>query len=82
MKRRSIILSSIIFILPLLSHGLADETAHWGYTGQKGPHNWGKLDPKYSLCSEGKTQIDKFASIMHGPNNRPVQTTNARVILK
>jgi carbonic anhydrase len=29
-----------------------------------------------------KEQVDKFASAMHGPNNRPVQLTNARVILK
>jgi carbonic anhydrase len=56
MKRRDIILSLIIFILPMLSIGLAEEAAHWGYKGQEGPLNWGKLDPKYSLCSEGKNQ--------------------------
>ena len=56
MKRRGMILSWFIFLLPLLSNGLADEAAHWGYTGQQGPHNWGNLDPKYSLCSKGKNQ--------------------------
>jgi len=29
-----------------------------------------------------KEQIDKFAHTMHHPNNRPLQTANARAILK
>jgi len=35
---------------------LAAEKAHWGYSGNEGPEHWGKLDPEYSSCSEGKNQ--------------------------
>ncbi|MCL4165903.1 UNVERIFIED_CONTAM: hypothetical protein GTU68_057644 [Idotea baltica] len=30
--------------------------AHWGYSGDVGPSNWGKLSPVYALCSEGNGQ--------------------------
>ena len=56
MKRLSIGLSSIIAVLCMTSIVLGSETARWGYTGQEGPEHWGKLDPKYALCSEGKNQ--------------------------
>ena len=29
---------------------------HWGYTGKIGPAHWGKLDPAYTLCAQGKNQ--------------------------
>jgi carbonic anhydrase len=29
---------------------------HWGYSGDVGPTNWGKLNPKFHMCSEGKQQ--------------------------
>jgi carbonic anhydrase len=28
----------------------------WSYSGETGPKNWGKLDPTYATCSEGKEQ--------------------------
>ncbi len=56
MKKRSICLSLIIVVLCMISIVLAGEKAHWGYSGHEGPEHWGKLDPKYSLCSEGKNQ--------------------------
>ena len=31
-------------------------TAHWDYYGRTGPLGWGKLDPAYRTCSEGKEQ--------------------------
>ena len=32
--------------------------------------------------SASKEQIEKFAHVMHHPNNRPIQPTNARIILE
>lgn len=29
---------------------------HWGYSGPKGPENWGELSSAYSLCKTGKHQ--------------------------
>jgi carbonic anhydrase len=30
--------------------------ANWTYEGKQGPLNWGRLDPAYKTCSEGKEQ--------------------------
>src|ERR1700735_1117263 len=30
--------------------------ADWGYEGKTGPLNWGRLDPAYKACSNGKEQ--------------------------
>ena len=35
---------------------LAQHGTHWTYEGKDGPVNWGKLDPEYRACSEGKEQ--------------------------
>ena len=32
------------------------EGAHWGYSGEAGPENWGKLDAGYAACETGKNQ--------------------------
>jgi carbonic anhydrase len=29
---------------------------HWGYSGDVGPANWGKLNKNFHMCSEGKEQ--------------------------
>ncbi|MDB5813202.1 MAG: eukaryotic-type carbonic anhydrase family protein [Rhodocyclales bacterium] len=29
---------------------------HWSYEGADGPENWGKLDPEFSVCTNGKRQ--------------------------
>jgi carbonic anhydrase len=34
----------------------AQTTAHWDYYGKTGPLGWGKLDPAYQACSQGKEQ--------------------------
>ena len=34
----------------------AQTTAQWGYEGKIGPLRWGKLDPAYTACSQGKEQ--------------------------
>lgn len=30
--------------------------AHWGYSGEEGPENWGHLSHDYIMCSAGKNQ--------------------------
>jgi carbonic anhydrase len=32
------------------------EGAHWGYSGEAGPGNWGRLDASYAACASGKNQ--------------------------
>ncbi len=41
-----------------------EHKVHWGYSSDIGPSNWGKLDKKFSMCSEGKMQspIDVVAT--------------------
>ncbi len=56
MKKRSIALSLIMAGLCMTSVALAKDKAHWGYTGHAGPEYWGRLDPEFSACSEGKNQ--------------------------
>lgn len=34
----------------------AQSTSSWSYQGKTGPLNWGKLDPAYKVCSEGREQ--------------------------
>ena len=34
----------------------AAQNAHWDYYGKTGPLGWGRLDPAYRLCAEGREQ--------------------------
>jgi carbonic anhydrase len=34
----------------------AKSPTHWSYAGHEGPENWGKLDPEFAACIEGKEQ--------------------------
>ena len=47
-----------LFLLFALANSLASAqtAAHWDYYGKTGPLGWGKLDPAYKACSEGKEQ--------------------------
>ena len=52
--RLSTVLSFFVVATAFASdHGA---TAHWDYYGKTGPLGWGKLDPAYKACSEGKEQ--------------------------
>jgi carbonic anhydrase len=35
---------------------LADEHAHWSYSGATGPEHWASEDPAFTLCGSGKHQ--------------------------
>ena len=47
-----------LFLLFALATSLASAqtAAHWDYYGKTGPLGWGRLDPAYKACSEGKEQ--------------------------
>ncbi len=38
------------------AHGPVHADHPWAYTGDKGPTNWGDLDPKWEQCEVGKNQ--------------------------
>ena len=37
-------------------HNKKENKAHWGYSGEHGPDNWGKMKPEYKLCENGISQ--------------------------
>jgi len=47
-----------LFLVFAVTAGLAagQSTARWDYYGKTGPLGWGRLDPAYRLCSQGKEQ--------------------------
>jgi carbonic anhydrase len=54
-------LSARIFALAVIGFGLAamaaaQTTVPWSYEGKTGPLRWGKLDPAYEVCSNGREQ--------------------------
>ncbi len=53
MKKHILILTTALVLsgVSCLAAGV-----HWGYTGKIGPAHWGKLDPAYTLCAQGKNQ--------------------------
>jgi carbonic anhydrase len=46
----------ILLFAATTAPGWAQTGAHWDYYGKTGPLGWGKLDPAYRACSEGKEQ--------------------------
>jgi carbonic anhydrase len=52
-KPRLAIVLSIVLVTVPTGTALAQ---HWGYEGEAGPQNWGKLDGKFATCSGGKNQ--------------------------
>lgn len=48
----------LIFFFALLfpAIGVAENTSHWGYSGDSGPENWGTLNSTFSICANGKNQ--------------------------
>ena len=72
MTKRSICLSLIMVVWCMTSISLAGEKTHWGYSGHEGPEHWGELDPKYSVCSEGKNQSPVNLTGMIESNLSPI----------
>ncbi|HXY24125.1 MAG TPA: carbonic anhydrase family protein [Candidatus Acidoferrum sp.] len=44
-----------IILAPVLA-STQETPAHWSYSGQEGPNEWGKLNSSYAACSSGRTQ--------------------------
>lgn len=52
----------------------AQSTSSWNYQGKTGPLNWGKLDPAYKVCSEGREQSPIDIRSAHlNKNLQPIQ---------
>jgi carbonic anhydrase len=51
---------TLLSVLIAMTHGIAatpgGHSAHWGYTGDVGPSQWGHLSPDYATCSTGQSQ--------------------------
>jgi len=47
---------AVLLFCVVTTIGAAQTGAHWDYYGKTGPLGWGRLDPAYRLCSEGKEQ--------------------------
>jgi carbonic anhydrase len=54
------------------------EGAHWGYSGEAGPGNWGRLDPSYAVCASGKNQSPVDLASFVEADLKPI----ARAVLK
>ncbi len=55
----AIAISTLFLISGCVKEGHKKHEAHkhWGYSGDVAPANWGKLDEKFKMCAEGKTQM-------------------------
>lgn len=52
-KRLNIyVMAAAAMTVSVTAHG----GAHWGYSGEAGPENWGKLDTDYTACASGRNQ--------------------------
>jgi len=48
---------TVVLVIGLCaSAAMAQQGADWSYDGKQGPLNWGRLDPAYRACSQGKQQ--------------------------
>jgi carbonic anhydrase len=54
MRRLGMMVLGIGLCVPGIA--VAQQGAEWGYEGKTGPLNWGRLDPAYKACSQGKEQ--------------------------
>jgi carbonic anhydrase len=62
MKFRACLLITACFVVP----AVAGEASHWGYEGESGPQNWGKLSPENVMCETGRNQAPiNIAGALH-----------------
>lgn len=47
--------ASLVALAAMCMSGAAN-AQHWGYKGEAGPENWGKLDAKFGMCATGRNQ--------------------------
>ncbi len=47
----------VVFVLALMLRDTGPEPyAHWSYSEDEGPENWGSLDERYAICEKGTIQ--------------------------
>lgn len=51
-KSKVYVLGVAALTITAIAHG----GSHWGYSGEAGPDNWGKLDADYVACATGRNQ--------------------------
>jgi len=56
MVRLAIVVVGLGLLAGASSSVMAQDGARWGYQGKEGPLNWGRLDPAFKACSQGKEQ--------------------------
>ena len=56
--RATQLISTLFFFVSMVITGTAisGEHAHWGYSGDTGPEQWGTMDEHFSVCDTGKNQ--------------------------
>lgn len=54
--KRNLLLGVTCIMLVTFFVSAQEKPAHWAYSGEEGPDEWGKLDSRYAACSSGKTQ--------------------------
>lgn len=51
---KKLLIVGIVLLVSIAAY--AGQETHWSYSGIEGPDHWGKLDPEFTTCSEGKNQ--------------------------
>ena len=54
--RSSFSVGTLCTVLLPLAVCAQDAPPHWSYVGVEGPDEWGKIDPSFAACSNGKAQ--------------------------
>lgn len=69
------------------------QAAHWGYGEHNGPSMWGKLDPKFQICSTGMrqspiniqanktTESKNELHVLYGTNARDIMNNGHTVVV-
>jgi carbonic anhydrase len=55
-RSASVLLAAFAGAVLWLTPALRAQEAHWSYSGEDGPANWGKISPAYAMCGQGKSQ--------------------------
>lgn len=79
-----VIVSALLAAAALAASPLAMAQAHWSYEGEAGPENWGKLDPKFVMCSTGRNQspidLSRFTEAELAPLKMNYKTSASDIV--
>ncbi|VAX21999.1 Carbonic anhydrase, alpha class [hydrothermal vent metagenome] len=83
--KRLIVTVAVIVGISFLAPQFAEASgkgAHWGYSGENGPNNWGNLSPEYSDCRKGTQQSPIDISRTVNNEMHPIKTSYKSTPLK